>query len=165
MATKKSSASNENTQSDSSESPESAQRANESVKDSAEQIWQAGLGAFAKAQQEGGKIFESLVQDGMALQKQVQAAAQVQLKEAGQRLGGIANDMSQRASEPLGKLEHIFEERVAKALERLGVPTARDIQQLQAQIDALTEALEKAQGIKSTGASKAGSAPADKKAS
>ena len=32
------------------------------VKDSAQQIWLAGLGAFAKAQEEGNKVFEALVE-------------------------------------------------------------------------------------------------------
>ena len=33
------------------------------VKESAQQIWLAGLGAFSKAQEEGGKVFEALVKD------------------------------------------------------------------------------------------------------
>ena len=37
------------------------------VRESAQQIWQAGLGAFAKAQGEGGKVFESLVREGVSL--------------------------------------------------------------------------------------------------
>ena len=38
------------------------------VKDSAQQIWLAGLGAFAKAQEEGGKVFEALVKEGETIQ-------------------------------------------------------------------------------------------------
>ena len=34
------------------------------IKESTQQIWLAGLGAYAKAQEEGGKIFEALVQEG-----------------------------------------------------------------------------------------------------
>ena len=37
-----------------------------SVKDSAQQIWQAGLGAFTRAQAEGSKAFESLVKEGVS---------------------------------------------------------------------------------------------------
>ena len=38
------------------------------VKNSAQQIWLAGLGAFSKAQQEGGKVFEALVKEGLTIQ-------------------------------------------------------------------------------------------------
>ena len=53
-----------------------------SVKDSAQQIWQAGLGAFAKAQAEGTRAFEALVKEGNLLQRKTQTAA-----EAANRLG------------------------------------------------------------------------------
>ena len=43
------------------------------VKDSAQQIWLAGLGAFSKAQEEGGKVFEALVKEGMTIQRKTQA--------------------------------------------------------------------------------------------
>ena len=39
------------------------------IKESAQQIWLAGLGAFAKAQEEGGKAFESLVKEGLTIQR------------------------------------------------------------------------------------------------
>jgi len=44
----------------------------DAVRTSAQQIWQAGLGAFAKAQEEGGKVFAKLVKEGTALQKRTQ---------------------------------------------------------------------------------------------
>ena len=54
------------------------QQMSEQMKQSAQQIWQAGLGAFAKAQQEGGKVFESLVKEGSKLQETtLQAQAKV----------------------------------------------------------------------------------------
>ena len=39
----------------------------QTVRDSAQQIWLAGLGAFSKAQEEGGKVFETLVKEGLSL--------------------------------------------------------------------------------------------------
>ena len=38
------------------------------IRESAQQIWLAGLGAFAKAQAEGGKVFEALVREGQTMQ-------------------------------------------------------------------------------------------------
>lgn len=45
------------------------------IRDSASQIWLAGLGAFAKAQKEGTKFFNGLVEEGEGVQKQAKKAA------------------------------------------------------------------------------------------
>lgn len=110
-------------------------------KDSASQIWQAGLGAFAKAQEEGGKVFEALVRDGQAFQRKTQAATEEKLSEAAERMASMAGEIQQRATGQWGKLEGIFEERVAQALKRLGVPSEQDLQALVERIEALEQAL------------------------
>ncbi|MCX2863439.1 phasin family protein [Paucibacter sp. PLA-PC-4] len=112
----------------------------QSVKDSAQQIWAAGLGAFAKAQGEGGKVFEALVKEGLTLQKKTQSAAEEKLGAVTSKMSGMAGEVGAKAGQQWDKLESIFEERVASALKRLGVPTAKDIDALIARIDALSEA-------------------------
>jgi poly(hydroxyalkanoate) granule-associated protein len=107
------------------------------VKESAQQIWLAGLGAFAKAQEEGSKVFDSLVKEGTTMQRKTQAAAGEKFSEATSRMASMATDISSRASGQWDKLETIFEDRVSKALGRLGVPTAKDIEALSARIDEL----------------------------
>ena len=62
----------------------------DTMKESAQQIWLAGLGAFSKAQEEGGKAFETLVKNGIDLQRKTQETAEVKLKEASQKMTGIA---------------------------------------------------------------------------
>src|SRR5512140_1921031 len=107
------------------------------VKESAQQIWLAGLGAFAKAQEEGGKVFETLVKEGLSIQRKTQAAAEEKISEATNRMATMATDISSRASGQWDKLENIFEERVSRALNKLGVPSAKDIDVLIARIDEL----------------------------
>lgn len=107
------------------------------VKDSASQIWLAGLGAFAKAQEEGGKVFDALVKEGLSIQRKTQAAAEEKISEATSKMAHMATDISSRASGQWDKLENIFEERVSKALNKLGVPSAKDIDALIARIDEL----------------------------
>jgi poly(hydroxyalkanoate) granule-associated protein len=114
-----------------------------SVKDSAQQIWQAGLAAFARAQAEGNKAFESLVSEGVGIQRKTQNAAEEKIAQATQKMSSMATDISSKASGQWDKLETIFEERVAKALNKLGVPSAKDVQALIAQIDALNQAVQK----------------------
>jgi poly(hydroxyalkanoate) granule-associated protein len=111
------------------------------IKDSAQQIWLAGLGAFSKAQEEGGKAFEILVKEGLAIQRKSQAAAEERITEATHRVSDMANDISSRAVGQWDKLENIFEDRVAKSLNKLGVPSARDIALLMERIDALSAAV------------------------
>jgi poly(hydroxyalkanoate) granule-associated protein len=114
-----------------------------SVKDSAQQIWQAGLGAFNKAQVEGTKAFEALVKEGVSFQHKTQSAAEGKINEATHKMTSMATDISSKASGQWDKLESIFEDRVAKALNKLGVPLAKDIDTLIARIDALNASVQK----------------------
>ena len=123
----------------SSDKKKSDAQLSSTVKDSAQQIWLAGLGAFSKAQEEGGKVFEALVKEGITIQRKTQAVAEEKITEATSRMTTMANDIGSRAVGQWDKLENIFEERVAKALGKLGVPSARDIAALNARIDALTQ--------------------------
>ena len=112
------------------------QHMSEQMKNSAQQIWQAGLGAFAKAQEEGTKAFETLVKDGSKFQETT-LQAQAKMAEAAAKAGAMASDLGQRASGQFDRLDSIFEERVAKALHSMGLPNAQDMADLQARVDAL----------------------------
>jgi len=110
----------------------------QSVKDSAQQIWLAGMGAFAKAQQEGGKVFESLVKEGVSLQRKTQAVAEERIGEVTSKMSAMADGVSAKAGQQWDKLESIFEERVSKAMGKLGVPSRKDVDALVERIDALS---------------------------
>jgi len=113
------------------------------VKDSAQQIWLAGLGAFTKAQAEGGKVFEALVKEGLSIQRKTQAAAEEKITEATSKMADMATGITSKATGQWDKLENIFEERVAKALNKLGVPSAKDVDALIARIDELNKSVQK----------------------
>lgn len=104
----------------------------QTIRDSAQQIWLAGLGAFAKAQEEGTKVFEALVKEGESLQKRTRDAAEDKV-----------GDVRRAATGTWDKLESVFEERVARALHSLNVPTKKDIDELSARIHELTLATRK----------------------
>ena len=108
-----------------------------SVKDSAQQIWLAGMGAFAKAQAEGKQVFDALVKEGASLQKKTQTVAEEKFGEVTGRMTSMADDVTAKAGKQWDKLESIFEERTAKALKKLGVPSSKDVQSLVDRIDAL----------------------------
>ena len=112
----------------------------------AQQVWLAGLGAMAKAQEQGSKAMETLLSDGLAFQRKSQAEAQQRLQEATERLGHLASDFGQSASGRVDKLEHLFEDRVAKALHRLGMPSLLDIQMLSERVAQLESQVQALQG-------------------
>lgn len=107
------------------------------VKESAQQIWLAGMGAFSRAQAEGTKVFEALVKEGSSLQKKTQSAAEERISDVTHKMTSMAGDVQSRAGLHWDKLENIFEDRTARALNKLGVPSGKDIEALIARIDAL----------------------------
>jgi len=126
------------------------------IKTSATQIWLAGLGAFAKAQVEGTKLFDSLIKEGEKVQDRAKKAAlkaqadsakffEELVKEGGkvqhrasQAAGSSIADVRAKATGTWGKLEAVFEDRVAQALHSLNVPTKKDIDALGKRVSELT---------------------------
>jgi poly(hydroxyalkanoate) granule-associated protein len=102
------------------------------VRESANQIWLAGLGAFAKAQQEGVKMFETLVAEGERFQERTKTVADERIAE-----------MRTKATGTWDKLEQVFEERVARALHSLSVPSRKDVDVLSRRVAELTEIAKK----------------------
>jgi poly(hydroxyalkanoate) granule-associated protein len=120
----------------------SAPQFSSAVKDSAQQIWLAGLGAFSKAQQEGSKVFDTLVKEGQTIQRKTHAAAEERFTEAASRMSDMANDIQSKVGNRWDKLESIFEDRVAKALGKLGVPSAKEVNDLATRVDRLDKAVQ-----------------------
>ena len=140
----------------------------QTVKDSAHQIWLAGLGAFAKAQGGGSKVFETLMKEGVSLQRKTQAAAEEKLGDAAGKVAAMAGEVGHKANAQWDKLETIFEERTARALAKLGVPSAKTLADLGARLDALANAVARLQGTEAPAAKpkfKAGKEVANKAAS
>lgn len=107
------------------------------VMDSAQQIWLAGLGAFSKTQDEGKKVFETLVKQGEVIEKNTRHVAEATLETAKEQ----ATKTLSLASGKLDKLEQVFEERVHKSLTRLGVLTSKDIEVLSGQVAKLADSV------------------------
>lgn len=115
-------------------------RLTNNVRDFARQIWLAGLGAFARTQEQGGKFFETLVQEGQAVDVRMKKVAEEktdQMKGELEAAQDKAGEIRDKATGAWNKLEDVFQTRVARALHRLGVPTRDDIQHLFEQVDRL----------------------------
>ncbi|WP_298422197.1 phasin family protein [Rhodoblastus sp.] len=105
------------------------------IKNSANQIWLAGLGAFAKAQEEGTKVFDALVKEGEGVQERARKTADEKIA-----------DVKAKATGQWDKLEQVFEERVARALHSLSVPTRKDVEALSRRVSELTHEVKKLAG-------------------
>ena len=103
--------------------------------------WPTGRDALAKAQQEGVKVFETLLKQGQKLEQRTKQAAVETAAAARGAATAKAREMQQIAGGTWDKLEQVFEERVARALSRLGFYTQQDIQRLTERVDALSEAV------------------------
>jgi len=116
------------------------------IKESAQQIWLAGVGAFAKAQQEGTKVFEALVREGNSIQKRTMRVTEDKVNEVTSKIGRFAGRFQHQANDTWDKLESVFEERVERALKRLGVPTNKEIAELTHRVEKLTASVNKLSG-------------------
>jgi poly(hydroxyalkanoate) granule-associated protein len=121
------------------------------VIESAREIWLAGLGAFVVAQEESGKIieqgnrlFDKLVGEGTKLEKKTRQLAEDTVDEFRGGVDSTLGSVRQQAVDNWDKLEKVFEERVARALGRLGVPTAEEVRELSVRVQELTAKVAKA---------------------
>lgn len=117
------------------------------IRDSAQQIWLAGLGAFSKAQNEGGKVFDTLVKEGLNIQRRTRAVTEERIGAVGEKMTRAAGDLSKQATQSWDRLEQVFEDRVSRALTRLGVPSSREIGELVARVDELNETVQSMMGV------------------
>ena len=122
----------------------------------ANQIFLAGLGAFAKAQEDGTKIFDTLVEEGTkvfnGLVEGVEAVRG--------RAVGVADDtmaeMKAAASGTWNMLEGLLESQVAGVLQGLNVATKKDIDTLARRVAQLGAKKPSATGRKSSAKSARG---------
>ena len=110
----------------------------QAVLDSSHQIWLAGLGAFVRAQQEGMRMFDSLVRQGERLERKTRDAASATAAAAKDAAATKAKEMQEMAGGTWDKLEQVFEDRVERALSKLGVYTQNDVQKLAERVDQLS---------------------------
>lgn len=108
-----------------------AEQAGAAMRASAQKIWLAGLGAFERAKSEGPKMFETLVAQGRDLGAKARESADQALRSM--------RETSHDASGRWDKLEQVFEDRVSKSLNRLGVLTKTEVDDLSRQVSELND--------------------------
>ncbi|MGB4344692.1 MAG: phasin family protein [Moraxellaceae bacterium] len=100
-----------------------------------QQIWLAGLGAFARAEEEGGKLFDNLVKIGEDLEVKTREIAD-------NTVGEVRGRVLEKATDTRERVERAFDDRITTALTRLGIPSQRDMDQINNRLDTLTELMQ-----------------------
>ena len=118
-----------------------AEHLSKSLSESAQQIWLAGVGAFSRAQAEGTKLFEALVKEGMGLEQTMRKFAGGRAEVVRDVVESRVGQARERATDTWDKLEKVFEDRVQRALVKLGVPSREDLNDLSGRVEALTAEL------------------------
>jgi len=136
---------------------------NNGVQASAQQIWQAGLDALAKTQQEGNKVISRLAKEGSSLQKSTRKAAEEKASDLSDGFFSITNSIGKQASDSWGKLEQVVEQTVTRSLTGLGLSTQKELQALHKRIDDLTKSAVKKPASKKPAAKKSPAKKAAKK--
>ncbi|GAB3505901.1 phasin family protein [Pseudoxanthomonas daejeonensis] len=113
--------------------------------DNAHQVWLAGIGALARAQSEGSRLFEQLAEEGRQVEdgETPASSAAGRLEGLRQNLDAAMGRAQTRAGEAWESMGRVFEQRVQQTLRQLDVPTRDDLDALGARIDALTRELQR----------------------
>ena len=117
-----------------------------SIMESAQQIWLAGLGAFAKAQGQGTQLFETLLKEGSSLEQKTRKLATGKVDDVRDAVESGVTQVRERTQETWDRLEQVFENRVSRALNKLGVPGRKDLDELLKKVDELNREVRRLNG-------------------
>ncbi|MCH4247439.1 MAG: phasin family protein [Acinetobacter populi] len=87
------------------------------------QIWLAGLGAFSRAEEEGNKLFDSLVKVGEELEAKTVDIAD----NTAEKVGEVTGKAIERVTDTVDKVEKLIDQRTHHTLNRIGLVTPKDI--------------------------------------
>lgn len=107
---------------------ERSKSATKDLKESAQRIWLAGLGALAVAEEEGVRMFDNLVDRG----REWEGRSKERMEEARSRVRHTVDDVGDG-----------IDERVTSALHRFGVPSRDEIRELTRRVEELNAKIER----------------------
>jgi poly(hydroxyalkanoate) granule-associated protein len=120
-----------------------ASRAQANVIENVQQVWLAGMGAVAKAQKEGPAAFQEAVGEGFQLLTRSRSNVEKMIREVFESAQGSVQtrigSARDQAAETWENLEALFQSRVQKALQQIGVPNADEIRLLTKRVAELND--------------------------
>jgi poly(hydroxyalkanoate) granule-associated protein len=114
------------------------------------QVWLAGMGAVASARKQGPKMLDELLAEGARIHDTSRKAADKAVRSALAEVQGMVGERVRsaqaQAGETLDNLEKIFQTRVHRVLNQLGVPSADEIHSLARRVDRLNDTVSQLAG-------------------
>jgi poly(hydroxyalkanoate) granule-associated protein len=104
------------------------------IMESAHKVWLAGLGAVAIAEQQGGKFFANLVDEGQKLEKKSKAKVE--------KAKGTVSGMKTVAESYWETFGRTVDDQMTAVIHRIGVPTKDEIEALTKKVEDLTVAVD-----------------------
>jgi poly(hydroxyalkanoate) granule-associated protein len=101
-------------------------------------VWLAGLGALATVEEEGTKLFNRLVDRGQEFEEE----RRTELEEATEKVREQSDEALTQLEEAGEETQSAFAESVSSALERFGVPTRDEVDNLAEKVDHLSRQVE-----------------------
>lgn len=132
-----------------------AGKAQANVIENAQHVWLAGMGAVAKAQKEGPAAFQETVAEGLQVLTRSRTTAEKMIRD-------VVESAQGSATETWDNLEALFQSRVQRALQQIGVPSASEVRLLTKRVAELNDNV-KALSARSARSAKAKRAPAKAK--
>lgn len=123
-----------------------AQGTLDEVRNYARRVWLAGLGAYARVGQESTDYFKELVKAGEGVEKRGKKVIDKKLDAANEQIDEAGEEASRvrgKVEVQLDKIEKAFDARVARGLNRLGIPSKHDVEALSIKLEQLHELLER----------------------
>jgi len=115
-----------------------AQKNGSELKETANKVWLAGLGALATAGEEGGKLFDKLAARGESFETD----GKEQMDKMRAQAEKVADRAKSKASGAWSRFESLIDDKVTAALHRVGVPTRDEIKNLSARVADLSRKVE-----------------------
>ena len=128
-----------------------------------EHAFLAGLGALSNAQKAGEKTFDKLVKQGEKFRKETSKKTESLIDEVQDAIRDMTDDAQSKATglldqvrdkSNLKKLPSVFDARVADAMDRLNVPTKKDVDALNRKLNKILKLLEEKPAKTSTAVKK-----------
>ena len=109
------------------------------LKETANKVWLAGLGALASVGEEGSRVFDNLAKRGEGVEER----SKEELNRAKSTLYEVADRARGEAKGAWKRLESVLDDRVSAALQRVGVPTRNEIRDLSSRVAELSKKVER----------------------
>lgn len=116
----------------------------ERLKVSAHQIWLAGLGAYAKAEEEGIKAIESLIKEGEDVEVRASEARKetiAKTTELREKANQSIEDIKENLLGSWGKVETVIDQRIEAVINFFGLPSKSDVDELIIKVEELNKAV------------------------